>query len=229
MNHVFIGFDPRQCISYTALHTSIAIRSTKPISITPIVIEQTPLKRTGLTPFTFSRFLVPYLCDYKGFGLFLDIDMLLLDDISKLFDLADENYAIQVVKNPKKFEWASAMLFNCDHPSNRILTPEYIETADKLHIMSWLKDEEIGAIPSEWNHLVGYDVPRHDAKLIHYTQGVPAFPETRGCEYEKEWTDDIKYSVSTLPWETLMGNSVHAAELNGKKIPKFKAMQLGAA
>lgn len=230
MNRIFIGFDPRQCVSYTALHTSIMIRSKKPVAITPLVIEQLPLKRTGLTPFTYSRFLPPYLCNYEGWALFLDSDMLLMDDISELFAMADDTKAVHVIKNPKKFEWASVILFNCGHPSNSILTPEYIETADKLHLISWLKDEEIGDLPGEWNHLVGYDTPRHDAKLVHYTQGVPAFPETRGGEYENEWINDVKFAVSAQEWETLMGRSVHCVELNGKKMPRWKAQQLmGAA
>ena len=39
--------------------------------------------------FSFSRFLVPYLCGYDGWGLFLDADMILTDDIAKLFALKD--------------------------------------------------------------------------------------------------------------------------------------------
>src|SRR3990167_6406606 len=98
--------------------------------------------RSFLTSFTFSRFLVPYLCHYEGWALFLDIDMILLDDIHELFCMADNQYAVMVSKNKVRFEWASAMLFNCEHPANRILTPEFIETADRLHQISWLKEEE---------------------------------------------------------------------------------------
>ncbi len=32
-----------------------------------------------------------------------------------------------VSKNVKKFEWASMIMFNCGHPANRILAPEYVE------------------------------------------------------------------------------------------------------
>ena len=226
MNRIFIGFDHRQCVSYTALHTSIITQSSEPCSITPLVIHQLPLKRTGLTPFTFSRFLVPYLCDYKGWALFLDIDMILLDDITKLFSVADEEKAVLVSKNEKKFEWASAILFNCGHEANKILTPEYIEQANGLHQIKWLDENLIGDIPPEWNHLVGYDQPRTDAKLIHFTQGVPVFKETAGCEYSGEWNDIMKFSVSAQKWDTLMGNSVHAVDVNGTKIPRFKAEQM---
>jgi hypothetical protein len=89
------------------------------------VLPTLPLKRQGLTPFTFSRFLVPWLCDYQGWALFLDIDFLALGDVAELFALGDERYAAMVSKNPKKFEWASMILFNCGHPANKVLTPDY--------------------------------------------------------------------------------------------------------
>ena len=119
---IFIGYDGRQPISYTVLQSSIIRRTSEPVSIAPLVLKTLPIKRQGLTPFTFSRFLVPHLCHYEGWALFLDIDILLLDDISKLFRLADDKYAIMVSKNEHKFEWASVMLFNCGHPANKSLT-----------------------------------------------------------------------------------------------------------
>jgi len=221
---IFIGFDHRQPVSLSVLAQSIYTYSKTPVAITPLVYNQLPMTRKdGLTPFTWSRFLVPYLCDYRGWALFLDLDMLVRDDITKLFDLADEKYAVMVAKNPKKFEWASVMLFNCGHPANKVLTPDYVNEAKGLHGINWCKPEEIGGIPAEWNHLVGYDKPRSDAKLIHYTQGVPCFPETNDSEGADEWFKEHKFMNHARPWEELMGNSVHAVQLqDGTKVPKYK-------
>lgn len=210
MRKIFIGYDPRQRVSYNVLQQSIIEKASQPVAITPLVIESLPLKRQGLTPFTFSRFLVPHLCNYEGTALFLDADMLLNDDIINLFNARVPGKAVCVVKNPLSFEWASVMLFDCAHPSNRILSPEYIETAEKLHSLSWLKEGEIGELPPEWNHLVGYDAPRHDARLVHFTQGIPAFPEVAGCEYSLEWKNVANLVMTTRPWSVLMGGSVHA-------------------
>ena len=44
---IFIGFDPRQAVSYTALQQSIISNASKPVSITPLVIETLPIERTG--------------------------------------------------------------------------------------------------------------------------------------------------------------------------------------
>lgn len=219
MLRVFIGYDPRQPLSYNVLQYSIVSRSSKPVAVTPLVIEQLPINRVGLTPFTYSRFLVPWLCDYKGWALFLDADILLQDDISKLFDLANHDYSVMVSKNKHRFEWASVMLFNC--AKCQILTPEYIEKANGLHGIEWTKASEIGELPPEWNHLVGYDKPNDKAKLIHYTQGMPCYRETDTCEWADAWENE-RHDVNHIePWAELMGDSVHAAIVNGVKMPRF--------
>lgn len=225
MLRIFVGYDHRQPISLNVLTSSIYTRASVPVAITPLVLSQLPIKRQGLTPFTYSRFLVPYLCDYKGWALFLDLDMVCLDDIAKLFELADDNYAVMVSKNAMKFEWASLMLFN--NARCKVLTPDFIETAPRLHDCSWAQDHMVGDLPRVWNHLCGYDVPRDDPKIIHYTQGVPAFSVTRDCEHADKWFEAHAQMNFVTNWLELMGNSVHAAELpDGSRVPKFLAKRM---
>lgn len=224
MLRIFIGYDSRQPVSYNALQFSILKNASKAVAITPLCIETLPIKRTGLTPFTFSRFLVPYLCDYEGWALFLDIDMLVRGDIAELFNYKNDDYAVMVSKNDHRFEWASAMLFNCAKCT--VLSPAYVQTASGLHTIDWAKPEEIGDFPREWNHLVGYDEPRDDAKLIHYTQGVPAFDEIGDCEYSQVWRQTVYEMARTLPWADLMATSVHATDYQGKRISKLLAKKL---
>lgn len=230
MLNIFIGYDHRQPVSYTVLQHSIFTHSSKPVSITPLVLNQLPIKRQGLTPFTYSRFLVPYLCGYKGWALFLDIDMLVRGDITELFDYRQDKYAVMVCKNHERFEWASLMLFNCERC--QILTPQYIddEKNNGLHVIQWVNPEEIGSLPLEWNHLVGYSNPRADAKLVHYTQGIPAHPEISGCErgreYSENWFKTNVETISTASWNDLMGNSVHAATLpDGRRVPRLSLIE----
>lgn len=172
------------------------------------MLETLPCNRQGLTPFTFSRFLIPYLKSYLGWAIFLDIDIMVRGDLAELWKLRDEKYAAMVVKHEMAFERASVMLLNC-HKLGQ-LTPDYVNTADGLHKLSFLKEEEIGELPHEWNHLVGYDPPRPDAKLAHFTQGVPIFPETKDSEYAADWMKYARAAASTISWAELMGNSVHA-------------------
>lgn len=204
---IFLGYDPRQPVAVQVLIRSIYDRSSRPVSITPLVLSQLPIKRVGLTEFTYSRYLCPFLCNYEGWSLFLDADMLLLDDISKLFDLAEDKYAVMVVKNTQlRFEWPSLMLFN--NAKCQKLTPEYIDNP-RTHPQSFEWAEEVGPLPEEWNHCIGYDKPKK-AKLVHFTQGIPCFPETKDSEYRSEWNEDLKMCNGTVSWKEIMGNSVHA-------------------
>lgn len=135
----------------------------------------------------------------------MDCDMLLLEDISKLWALRDERYAVMVVKHdhrPResskflgepqsaygKKNWSSVMLFN--NARCKALTPEYVNQASglQLHQFKWLGDDSvIGGLPARWNHLVGYDAPSRDVSLVHFTLGGPYFPEYGACEYADEW------------------------------------------
>lgn len=200
---IFIGYDPRQPIAYQVLHHSIIARASRPVSITPLVLSQLPIKRRGLTEFTFSRYLVPYLCHYEGHALFMDADMLCLDDINELERFIVNEKAVHVVQEIERFERPSLMLF--DNEKCRALTPEFIETGSPQKL-EW---GTVGSLPKEWNHIIPYSGTNPDAKIVHYTQGIPFFKETINCEYSKEWFDEANRSMSTVTWNELMGTSVH--------------------
>jgi lipopolysaccharide biosynthesis glycosyltransferase len=211
MLNIFIGVDVRQPIAFTVLQSSIIARASVPVAITPLLIEQLPITRRGLTDFTYTRYLPPYLMDFKGTALFLDADMVVLGDIAELFSLADPRYAVQVVKAKDRFEWPSLMLFNCE--KCKLLTPDYIEH----DLPQNLQFGEVGELPKEWNHCVGYDEPNPNAKLIHYTMGIPAFPEVGHLEHVDTWKNELKAANSTVSWEALMGKSVHAERLHATR------------
>jgi hypothetical protein len=210
MIRVFIGYDPREAVALSVLAHSIHARASEPVSITPLMLSQLkgvltrerhPLQSTD---FSFSRFLTPHLSGYAGWSVFMDCDMLMLDDIANLWQLRDERYAVMVVKHnhvpaetrkflgepQSKYEkknWSSVMLFN--NARCAALSPDYVNRATglELHQFKWLPEEGlIGALPRRWNHLVGYD-PRGEASLVHYTLGGPYFPDFRDCEYAEHW------------------------------------------
>ncbi len=132
---VFIGFDPRETVAFNVLSHSIQARASQPVAIAPLMLGQLgsvltrPRHPLQSSDFSFSRFLTPYLSGYRGWSIFMDCDMLMLDDIAKLWALRDERYAVMVIKHdhvPKeerkflnepqtKYEkknWSSVMLFN---------------------------------------------------------------------------------------------------------------------
>ena len=221
MNKVFVGYDPREDIAYQVCKHSIARRN-KEVLVRPLVQKELreagwytrPVDPLSSTEFTFTRFLIPELCDYKGWSLFMDCDMILLTDIQELFDQADEKYAVMCVHHdytpreglkmdgqkqsiyPRK-NWSSVMLFNCGHPSNKQINSSVVNdtniTGKYLHRFSWLKDSEIGELSHEWNWLTDWYKEPEDGKpkLLHYTEGGPWFENYRDCDYHKEWKIEL--------------------------------------
>lgn len=216
MIRVFIGYDSREKVAFHVLSHSIHRRATQPVAIAPLVLgelgdlmwrERHPLQSTD---FSFSRFLTPYLSGFEGWSVFMDCDMLVLDDIASLWSLRDPAYAVQVVKhnhvpeNERKFldqpqtkyekkNWSSVMLFN--NEKCRALTPEYVNEASglELHQFKWLGDDNlIGEIPMRWNHLVDVNAPIDDPALLHYTNGGPYFEDYIDCGYAAEWLAEFE-------------------------------------
>ena len=213
MIRIFVGYDSREAVAYHVLSHSILSRASEPVEIAPLMLSQLkkvfwreshPLQSTD---FSFSRFLVPLLCDYQGWALFCDSDMLMLDDVASVWAERDENFAVQVVKHDhkpsesKKFldqsqskyekkNWSSVMLFN--NARCKALTTDYVNTATglELHQFKWLKDDSlIGDLPARWNHLVDYDpeLPQDDVSFLHYTEGGPYFDAYKNCGYADLW------------------------------------------
>lgn len=215
---IFIGYDERERAATNVLIDSIYQNSSLPVSITPLVTSQ--LKNLGIykrnkdpkqsTAFSFTRFLVPYLCNYSGWAIFMDCDMLCRKSISDLWDQRNDEFSIMCVKHnhipnekrkflnevqsayPKK-NWSSLMIFNCE--KCKALSINYVNNASglDLHRFNWLGgDHLIGEIKGDWNHLVGvYEDKYKDKKspLIHWTLGGPWFKEIRNKsdQLSEEW------------------------------------------
>lgn len=211
---VFIGYDSRESQAYDACVNSINKNSFSSYSIHALKISH--LRELGIytreedslssTEFSFSRFLIPYLLNYKGWALFCDCDFIFLEDLENLFSIIDDKYAVMCCKhnyNPKgtlkmdgktqhlypRKNWSSLVLWNCSHPSNKHISPEIVntQTGQYLHRFSWLRDEEIGSIPIQWNWLVGwYKEPENGTpKGLHFTEGGPWFDNYKDCEYSE--------------------------------------------
>jgi len=247
MIRVFIGFDPPETVAFHVLAQSILARASEPVTVAPLMLSQLkgvmtrerhPLQSTD---FSFSRFIVPYLCNYQGWAVFMDCDMLMLDDIAKLWALRDDRYAVQVVKHDhvpsettkflgqpqsryEKKNWSSVMLFN--NAKCRALTPEYVNTATglQLHRYQWLQsDELIGDIPHRWNWLVGYDKrrPLKDVSNLHYTIGGPYFREYRGTDYATQWFDE-RERMLRIDQKPKKANKAKAKKAASAKRPRRK-------
>jgi len=216
---VFVGYDTREDIAYQVCKHSIISKQPQ-ADVRPLHQQELrdtgwytrPVDKLASTEFTFTRFLVPELSNFNGWALFIDCDMILTTDIKELFDQADDRYAVMCVKHdytpregikmdgqkqtiyPRK-NWSSVVLWNCGHPSNKVVTQNFVNDPEKtgayLHRFSWLKDEEIGSLDHTWNYLVGVYDDIDKPNLIHYTEGGPWFENYRNCEFAQLWKDEL--------------------------------------
>ena len=207
---IYIGFDQRESIAYHAFVQSLIDHASIPLDITPLAVKT--LKgyeekhKDKSNDFVYSRFLTPFLNDFKGWAIFVDGDMICQTDIKELLDLRDGSKALQVVKHDYKTKanqkylgninqdyprknWSSVILWNCEHPKHKILTPDFIanESGKYLHRFSWLEDNEIGELPKEWNWLATEYPNNEQANIIHYTLGTPCFKDYRNTEMADIW------------------------------------------
>ena len=223
---VFIGYDSREPEAYEVCkhsllkHSSIALHIQK--------LDERMLRYMGVykrkwyaegnqkydvtdgkpfsTEFSFTRFLVPAMCQYEGYAVFMDCDQLMMVDIEKLIHEIDPKKAVQVCKQAQNItsdvkmdgqkqektyrkNWSAFMVYNCGHPSARNLTVEAVnnEPGAWLHGFGWCPDSDIGKLDNRWNWIAG--TTSGEPYNVHYTSGGPWFPHMRyGTEpYFDDW------------------------------------------
>lgn len=204
MIHLFCGYDAREAIGFHVFAHSVIARASEPVSLIPL---SSLGMAQGSNSFTQSRFMVPKLMGYQGHAIFVDAsDMLALGDIAELDALFDRSFAVQVVKHPdyqtahpRKYRgtamecanrnytrknWASVCIFNCEHARWR-----GVEHLDALSLLQFgfIPDELIGELPAEWNRLADEGHPVDDAKVLHWTAGVPGFEFYRNAPGAEHW------------------------------------------
>jgi hypothetical protein len=226
---VFIGWDERERAAY-----DVAKRTAEDYGCAVSPLYESRLRKSGLltrpvdrrhpegdggkfwawdfnssapqsTEFAISRFFVPILA-HSGWCLFVDADVVFLQDPHELLAVANPAYAVQVVKH-KDFEakgfkmdgqiqtsyrrklWSSVVLWNVDHDANRRINLELLNTwpGRDLHAFGWLADEEIGCLPEEANWLVGLQEKPARPIIAHYTLGTPNLPGLESSEHADLW------------------------------------------
>ena len=207
---IFVGYDPREAIAFHVCVNSIIRQASRPVAIMPLALnlfkDYTETHTDGSNHFIYSRFLVPHLMGYSGHAIFIDGDMIVRGDIVELWEQRSAHHDVQVVKHnyktrmtekylgsknedyPRK-NWSSVILWNCSSYPNRRLTPEFVEkaTGAELHRFTWIDDNRVGELPSEWNWLPDEYGENQNAKLLHYTLGTPCFHEFATTPQGNEW------------------------------------------
>lgn len=222
--NVFIGYDSREPEAWEVARSSLLRHATGPVHVQPL--KDRALCHAGLytrawrtegaqkvdavdgkpfsTDFSFTRFLVPALCQWEGWAIFVDCDFLFMADLTRIQEEFDPDYAVMVCKQDYRptqdvkmdgqvqsrywrKNWSSLIAFNCGHPSNKMLTVQAVNErpGSWLHGFSWLEDREIGDLDHRWNWLAG--TTQGEPLAVHYSMGGPWFAHCQDVAYAKEW------------------------------------------
>ena len=222
--NIVIGYDEREAIAFHTCVQSIISNTSCHVNIIPLCLKNFVKYREnhkdGSNEFIYSRFLAPYLMNFKGWAIFVDGDMICLSDLKELKQYFNPNLAVNVVKHnyktkyktkyfgqknedyPRK-NWSSVIIWNCEHPKNKILTPEFISRKEGsfLHRFNWLEDIEIGELPKTWNWLAIEYEEKKDLDLIHYTLGTPCFKEYSKKPLSEYWKQSYNNLLSGMEEE----------------------------
>lgn len=216
MLRIFVGWDDRFPEPADVLRFSLLKHSSIPLDIRYLKLSELNLTRDydplASTQFTYSRFLVPHICNYQGKAIYLDNDMVCLGDVRELDDLDMSDHALRVVKHDHRPEtttkmdgavqttyprknWSSLMIMNC--ANLRLWTKTTVETQSGayLHRFQDIPDEQIGDIPSTWNTLDWMD---DTTRLIHYTNGGPWLAAYRDHPHADVWFEMREEMVSAI-------------------------------
>lgn len=219
---IYIGYDAREDDAYRVCEYTLRRYSSIPLDISPICDQTSGYARAWReedgqkydlrdnkpfsTQFSFARFMVPHLMDYRGWALFVDCDFLFKGDVAELVSYIRPEHAVSVVKHDyqpahqvkmdgqvqqpyRQKNWSSLILWNCGHRENRGLTMEDVNTQSGrwLHQFSWLNPDSIGSLPLEWNWLEGEYPTLPSVKAVHMTNGGPWMHNWLNVKYASDW------------------------------------------
>jgi hypothetical protein len=225
---LYVGIDDREAAGLHVFlqslwkHTSLPVEV---VALTKPIAERFGNKSDGTNAFSTLRFVIPELQGYSGWAIFADgADQMLRADLAELWALKDPKYALQVVKHDYRTKhsrkyvgtdlessnedypcknWSSLILWNCGHWAHFKHRAKLLSGDGKyLHRFSWLTEDEVGELPATWNHLVNEHEPNEEAKLVHFTLGLPGFNHYRHDEHSAEWRNNLKSASRGLQYLT---------------------------
>ena len=191
---VFIGTEPKTEIARKVLEFSILQNTEQSIEFPPLCGEESwdvrPPTRVG-TGFSLLRWKIPELCDYKGYAIYLDADMLVFSDIKDLWQ-SDVIYPndkcsvwctyqeswgyVKTLYGDKEIPETSVMFIDCAKAKTNqqdfdTITIKLLAAKDREYYVKVMRAlNHIHApqrIPNNWNHLNNYKDGK--TKLLHYT------------------------------------------------------------
>ncbi len=197
---IFIGTEPAQWLATEVLKRSILTRTKAKVEFEDLIGIDLGLRLKMYTGFSFYRFAIPEKCGYKGRGIYLDADMVVLGDIADLNSMEMNDYpALARIRDPQT-AFTSVMLMDCDKLKHWKIK-EWVALINAGLTSypgcmsggpSGMNHGDFGPLPEVWNHFDHYD---DTTQLIHYTN-VPTQPWKRaGHPFRGAFLSEMKAAI----------------------------------
>jgi hypothetical protein len=204
---VYVGSEEAQMLAVKVLEFSITRRATMPVEVLPLHRNRLefPMPRDARnrprTPFSFQRFGIPALKNYRGRAIYLDSDMQVFRDITELWTLPFDGADLLAAREPgesARRPQFSVMLLNCERLRWNLVDIVAALDRGELTYETLMYDMAVArhirpAIEPRWNSLERY--VEGETALLHYTD-MPTQPwVSRENPLGYLWARDLFASV----------------------------------
>jgi len=125
--------------------------------------------RGWATPFSAFRWGVPHACNYAGRAIYLDVDMIAMDDIAKLWEQKIPDNVCMLTKDEKH---SCVILFDCWRAKSALPNFEALRRTEGLY-RKVRQSIKTARFAGNWNCLDGESyasLSDADIKIIHFTR-----------------------------------------------------------
>lgn len=179
--NIYVAATEAQMLSVKVLEYSIRKHASMSVCVMPLHLSgvEIPFPKNKenwpRTPFSFQRFLIPALQNFKGRAIYLDSDMQLFKDIKLLWAQDMKGFPVITAKHFEKnnrIPQFSVMLLNCEELDWKIeeiidrLNDGTLDYKKLMYEMSIASSMHAG-LDASWNSLERYEAGT--TALIHYT------------------------------------------------------------
>lgn len=211
---IFVGCDPNDCDleQMMVLDHSLRKHATLPLDIHWMQLSTDPGSRwysnpatdegwrteRWATPFSGFRWAIPAACGFEGRALYMDTDMIALDDIARLWRAPMIQPAVVLARPEKPFFRFCVSLWDCAGAKLHLRALEALQREPDAHARStqYFKrhPDLVGTIDPAWNNVDGENLPLDRIRVLHYSDMGTQFSHGRSLprlagEGKAHWFD----------------------------------------
>lgn len=186
---VFIGCDPNNCDleQMMVLDYSINKHTQRPVDIIWMQLSHDPSSywysdpksnqgwrtENWATPFSGFRWAIPEFCQFQGRAIYMDTDVIVLDDLALLWEHPIEENAIVAAKGGKSSARLCTCVWDCEKAKSFLPSIEQLKSHPESHqnLMKQIQKQPSLVQPynDHFNCIDGEGLSINEIKILHYS------------------------------------------------------------